>query len=330
MMILLGETWLIERNNMSFKELRELPDLGTDLIVNTYGEMDCDTVTTGLGCWIGVLEAVGCPCETAKKGAPIEVKPSLRLDQLGEDVAKLDRGKIPDILKNHELIQKIMEQTRNIKKAVGDSKFVCGQMVGPFSGASMMVDVKEFMILVGKKSPHLGPLLEYTSDFFSQLANLYIENGADIVQTCDPCSSGDMISPKSYDQYVLPTLKQMKAGFKNHPKTMIHICGKAGMRQPRIKEVGFDGFSVDFPVDMKQVFTDAEGKLTMIGNFDPNGIMRLGKPEEVYEAAKERLQAAAEVKAGYILMPGCDLAATTPMANIQAMVRASKDFAGQA
>ena len=98
MMILLGETWLIERNNMSFKELRELPDLGTDLIVNTYGEMDCDTVTTGLGCWIGVLEAVGCPCETGKKGAPIEVKPCLRLDHLGEDVAKLDRGKIPDIL----------------------------------------------------------------------------------------------------------------------------------------------------------------------------------------------------------------------------------------
>lgn len=59
MMILLGETWMIEREKISFKDLREMDDLGAELIVRTYDEMQSDSVTTGLGCWIGLLEALG-------------------------------------------------------------------------------------------------------------------------------------------------------------------------------------------------------------------------------------------------------------------------------
>ena len=50
MMILLGETWMIEREKISFKDLREMDDLGAELIVRTYDEMQSDSVTTGLGC----------------------------------------------------------------------------------------------------------------------------------------------------------------------------------------------------------------------------------------------------------------------------------------
>ncbi len=329
MMVLLGETWLIEREGLSFQDLREMSDLGTELIVTTYEKMGCDSVTTGLGCWIGLLEALGCPCEIDKKGAPIEVKPCFKdLSKFAEDVAALDRSKIRETLENSPLIQKMMEQTRLIKKAVGDTKYVCGQMVGPFSGASMMVDVKEFMILVGKKNPALVPLLEYVSDVCACLANMYVENGCDIIQTCDPCSSGDMISPRTYDQYVVPTLKQMLGQFKGHDNTMLHVCGKAGMRLPRVKELGIGGFSVDSPVDLKESMEVADGKVCMMGNFCPNSTLRLGKPEAVYAAAMANLEVAG-LKGGYIMMPGCDMAATTPIENMQALVRASEDHAAK-
>ena len=43
MMILLGETWMIEREKISFKDLREMDDLGAELIVRTYDEMQSDS-----------------------------------------------------------------------------------------------------------------------------------------------------------------------------------------------------------------------------------------------------------------------------------------------
>ena len=92
MMILLGETWMIEREKISFKDLREMDDLGAELIVRTYDEMQSDSVTTGLGCWIGLLEALGCPTEISKIGAPIEVKHCIH--DVAADISSLDRSKI--------------------------------------------------------------------------------------------------------------------------------------------------------------------------------------------------------------------------------------------
>ena len=121
MMILLGETWMIEREKISFKDLREMDDLGAELIVRTYDEMQSDSVTTGLGCWIGLLEALGCPTEISKIGAPIEVKPCIH--DVAADISSLDRSKIRERLENSELIQKMMRQSREIKKLVGKSSF---------------------------------------------------------------------------------------------------------------------------------------------------------------------------------------------------------------
>ena len=45
-MILLGESWLIDREKLSFKQMRELGDLGVDLIVSIYEEIHSDSVTS--------------------------------------------------------------------------------------------------------------------------------------------------------------------------------------------------------------------------------------------------------------------------------------------
>lgn len=324
-MILLGETWLIERDGLSFKDLREMDDLGVDLICSTYANLQCDSVTSGLGCWIGCLEAIGCPCKINEIGAAIEVKPVV-IDPAA-DVAKLKIEDIPKKLDESELIHKMMRQTREMKKAVGDDKMVCGQLVGPFSAANMMVGVKEFMTLLGKRSPYVKPLLEYATEFCREIARLYRKNGADLMQVADPCSSGDLISPRMYKDLVVPTLEKLYGDMqKDYGLTMIHICGKAGMRLPEIMKLGINAFSVDSPVNIPEAMKEADGKVCMMGNFDPNGLLRLGTPKECYDAAMPNLQAAG-LGGGYVLMPGCDLAATTPADNLRALVEASMDFA---
>ncbi len=329
MMVLLGESWIIDRAGLSFRELREMSDLGTDLVIAAFEETGSDSVTTGLGCWIGLLEALGCPCEIDHKGMPIEVGPCFRDPSgIAEAVAALDRSNIRELLGNSPLIRKMMDQTRMIRKAAGESKYICGQMVAPFSGAAMMVGVRSFMIMIGKKNPSLTPLLEYMADVCACIADMYVSNGCDMVQICDPCSSGDMISPRTYDEHVVPALAQMLAQFKGHDNTMLHVCGKGGMRLPRVMELGFGGFSVDSPVHMPDALEAADGRICMLGNFCPDADLHMGTPESVYAAAAANLEAAG-LKGGYVLMPGCDLVPTTPLENIRAMVRASLDHAAR-
>lgn len=324
-MILLGETWLIERDGLSFKDLRDMSDLGVDLICSTYANLGCDSVTSGLGCWIGCLEALGCPCKYDEIGAAIEVKPMIIDPEV--DVPKLKIEDIAKKLDESPLIDKMMRQTKVMDQAVGKDKMVCGQLVGPFSAANMMVGVKEFMTLLGKRSPYVKPLLEYTTEFCIEMSRRYRKNGAALMQIADPCSSGDLISPRMYKDLVVPTLEKFYGVMqKDYGITMLHVCGKAGMRLPEVMKLGINGFSVDSPVNIPDAIKEADGKVCMMGNFDPNGLLRLGKPKECYEAALTNLEAAG-LGGGYVLMPGCDLAATTPAENLQALVEASKNFA---
>lgn len=69
MMILLGETWMIEREKISFKDLREMDDLGAELIVRTYDEMQSDS-SLRLGVLVGLLEALGLPHRDLKDRRP--------------------------------------------------------------------------------------------------------------------------------------------------------------------------------------------------------------------------------------------------------------------
>lgn len=72
-----------------------------------------------------------------------------------------------------------------------------------------------------------------------EIAKLYRKNGADIVQVADPCSSVDLISPRMYADKVVPTLEKHYGVMKeNYEVTMIHLCGKAGMRLPEIRKSG--------------------------------------------------------------------------------------------
>lgn len=327
MMILLGETWLIDQMGLSFKDLCEMEDLGAELMVKTYNEMESDSVTVGLGCWMGWLSALGCPTKMHEPGASPEVSPCIH--DIEADISALDRSQIREKLRNNELIQKMMRQTRDVKRLTGEAKYVAGQLAGPFSCAGMMVGTKEFMVMLGKKSPYVQPLMDYITDCCAELANMYCENGCDIIMTCDPISSGDLISPKMYEQTVVPSLKSLTGQLKNCETFMLHICGKAGMRIPAIKAMDIHGFSVDAPVDLKEALALAGDKLTMLGNLSPHETLKMGTRDQVYAASYAHAELAG-LNGGFVMMPGCDLAVKTPLENILAMSQAASDYAAKA
>lgn len=328
MMILLGCTWVTNRLGISFDDLYAMDDLGVAQIVQAFDEMGSDSVTAGLGYWMGCLNAIGCPIErTGQPGTSIEVKRCIH--DIEKDISALDISQIRAKLENSEIIQKLMRQARDVKRIVGDKKYVAGGLIGPFSAACMMADTRDFMVMVGKKSPYVQPLMDYVTAFCTEMANMFCENGCDMIMLCDPCSSGDLISPKNYQDWVVPSLAKMTAGLKNCDIFMLHICGKAGMRIPQVKAIGIKGYSVDSPVDLKEALDIAGQELTMLGNLNPNEALLLGSSDDVYAAAYANAEIAG-LNGGFVMMPGCDIGPKTPLENIVAMTRAASDYAANA
>ena len=89
-----------------------------------------------------------------------------------------------------------------------------------------------------------------------------------------------------------------------------------------MRECGVNLFSMDYLVDLENAIDTAEGKMTIMGNINPSGELLTGTPDEVYKEACERLKTAQGHS--YILAPGCDLGADTPLENIKMLSKACK------
>lgn len=322
--VLEGGTWLTRQKGISFKDLYEMDDLGATMIVETFNEMESDTVTTGIGFWLGWLKVFGCPLMMDQPGVAMEISPCIH--DLDKDIKALAVDNIRGKLLEDDLIQKMLEQTRRIKSITGDNKLLMCPLISPFSAAAMMIGVNQYMILLAKKSPLLKDLLGYMVDYCAEMANLLCENGCDIIMTCDPVASGDMISQKMYINLVEPTIHELISKTKSCKYLCMHICGNTEQRIPIVKSMKLSGYSIDTAVDMEKALNLVDGTMPVFGNISPVTTLLSGTAEEVYKECCEKISYSNDKKL-LILMPGCDLSASIPLENIKAMTKASKDYA---
>ena len=151
-----------------------------------------------------------------------------------------------------------------------------------------------------------------------------LEAGGDLVVCAEPVASGDLISPKMFEDYVLPiNVELMERTREICPYEIVHICGNTVKRVEPLAKAGFNGFSVD-SIDMEKAREDAGGRMVMIGNLNPAAILLGMDADGVYEKSRELCQAMKN-QGGFILAPGCDLPPDTALENLQAMARAVKE-----
>ena len=89
---------------------------------------------------------------------------------------------------------------------------------------------------------------------------------------------------------------------------------------------GADVLELDHAVDLGKACRIVGPKVGLWGNLDPVRVLAQGTPAEVRQAAR---QALAQVKAAghsrFVLSSGCTLAVETPLANLEALIRAAAD-----
>jgi uroporphyrinogen decarboxylase len=144
-----------------------------------------------------------------------------------------------------------------------------------------------------------------------------------------PMGSNQLISPKQFEEFVLPDMKRGQARLRElgYKTTYVHICGEQNANLPYWAQVDFGDpgiISVGPEISLETAAEYFPNDI-ITGNLDP-AIIQEGTPGEVYEATRKNIEAGKRIKGGYIFSPGCDLPPRAPVENVRMMTKAVNDF----
>jgi uroporphyrinogen-III decarboxylase len=159
--------------------------------------------------------------------------------------------------------------------------------------------------------------------------------GADAVLISSAFAGGGLIAREHYEEFVLPYEAELIAALRaRHPGVFVytHTCGAIGDRLDLLLATGTQGIdTLDPPplgtVDLAGAKKTLAGKAFIKGNLDPVNTVLRGTVEEVWRAARERIEAGMP-GGGYILSTACSVAPRTPPENLEAMTEMAEEHGG--
>jgi uroporphyrinogen decarboxylase len=141
--------------------------------------------------------------------------------------------------------------------------------------------------------------------------------------------SNQLISPKHFERFALPSHAEYIAGLKilGITRYFFHICGDQKRNLPFLSEISSWPHSAVISIGHEVALREATGFFPndiIYGNIDPR-VIQSGTPQEVYNESRKTIETGKTIRGGFILAPGCDLPVSSPQENVFAMVRAVKD-----
>jgi uroporphyrinogen decarboxylase len=164
-----------------------------------------------------------------------------------------------------------------------------------------------------------------------QLARRAIRGGADAVMLGDDyaSSSGPMVSPALFKEFILPRLKKMvDAIHEVGGKVIKHSDGNLWPILDMIVNTGIDAINPIEPVagmDIGEVKQKYGRRVCLIGNIDCSHLLSEGSVEEVEQAVKECIRKASP-GGGHIIASSNSIHSSVKAENYLAMIEAAKKF----
>jgi len=219
-----------------------------------------------------------------------------------------------------------------LKKRVGQKISIHGEIFSPFSQLLELLGYQAGFLAMKKDPAKFEACLEALTRGTIAYGLGLAAQGVDALLISSALSGGHFISPRHYEEFVLPFEKKVIEGIKAQYNLPIytHICGKIGDRLELIAATGTNGIdTLDPPplgnIDLAEAKRRVGQKLFLKGNVDPVNVMLKGKPEDVFAAARKCLEAAKE-GGGYILSTACSVAPHTPPENILKLYEAAEIY----
>jgi MtaA/CmuA family methyltransferase len=223
-----------------------------------------------------------------------------------------DLGRVPVVL----------EAIGELRKKYDQEVAIVSSIVGPFALGAKLFGFDNLFPWIITNPDYVHRILEKLTRLAIDYANAQAEAGADVILIGEATCSGDLISPNTYQDFIVPYHIEICAAI-NGP-TILHICGNSSYHLPFIAQTGATGYSFDEGVDMVEARKHLKGKVALAGYVPTVEVLLQGTPEMAYQASLECLANGVD-----ILTPGCSLPQHTTLENVEQMHRAVSDWVGK-
>lgn len=238
--------------------------------------------------------------EAQAMGCPVEFSPYPRL------LGPCDLKKSPPLNRTGEIIKaaKILQGKIDVPVFVS--------IKGPFSLASFLVGIEDFLKLLVRDGTSAKGTIEQALDFQLRYLEILLNIGVNIM-IGDPMASASVIAPELFRRFAYSPLKEMVTRIKKTNQICaIHICGVTNLIINDLDKLGADVLSIE-DVSVKaetlkmggvKTETILSGNTTMI-------------EKEVKEAMQEKY---------LILATSCDVPPETTSESIETMIGFGNEF----
>ncbi len=252
-------------------------------------------------------EALGCGIKPpGRETPPSVVKPAF------ENFAPL---KIPPDIFNRGRFGGVFEAATGLRKKYEKSVPIYGGITGSFSLAGHLWGANKLLKGTIKNPDTVKDVLKSVGEFNIIYANRLLDAGCHYIVLIDPAASGDLISEKTFQTFLLPVYQEMHKRILG--KVILHICGNTNKLLRLIAETGFEGFSFEGPTVSAEAARETIGKkMILIGNI-PTKTLLMETAENVVRDAEAAMRGGVD-----LLAPACGVALQTPLANLKAMAQA--------
>ncbi len=262
-----------------------------------------------------IPEAFGCPIHFTKTGPLAQpLHPPL------ETVEQVDALSFPDPQHSGRLPE-ILQTARLLAKYGQDRVPFIGLFEGPFTSTCRLFETDRIMRMLYRNRPVLSRLLDRVTEFLLLFALALRDQGARFLLIPEPTASASMISPRMFNEWVLPRLRRIMKPIDL--PCILHICGDTSSLLGAMAQTGARVLSLDQCMNLKTARAGLR-EVALGGNVDPVKSLLLGSPQTVKEDTWNCLRQAGTER--FILMSGCSVPPGTPEENIRAMIEAAREY----
>jgi len=267
-----------------------------------------------------IAEAMGVKMHFLDEDAPQIEDPVLHsLD----DIKKVH---VPDCSRDGRL-PVYLEATEIAVSEIGKETCVSTVLAGPLTTAAALRPIDLFVRDLYKNREWIHQLMEICTEASIVFVDEILKRGS-LPIVVEPIGTGNLISPKHFQEFVTPYLKRIADHI--HAKgggmpAVLHICGNTKPNLKPMLDCDFNIWSLDAPTDIADARSIAGDRVCLVGNLSTTNLLK-GSPESIDAEAKEICEKAMGNPGGFILGSGCEVPIETPFENIDALVNAARRY----
>jgi hypothetical protein len=218
-----------------------------------------------------------------------------------------------------------------VRDRVGTELSVHSELFSPWTQLMELFGYEQALMYMLDDAAKIHAILDAYTVGCVDLAQRQVERGVDAVLISSAFAGGGFISPRQYEEFVLPYEARIADAVQDQGIPIYtHTCGRIGDRLELMVATGIDGIdTLDPPplgtVDLEDAKRRVGDKLFFKGNIDPVHTLLKKPRDEVKQDALWRLRVGSP-GGGYILSSACSVSPRVPPENLMVLVEAAQEF----